>query len=313
MIDLAVVPVGGFNWRLWPATRNQPREMLPLGRKPAVQYVVEELAHAGVRKIVFVTGPGAAAVEGHFDHNAETASLLRESGREDLLDAEGIHGNEMQYAYVRQRRPLGLGHAVLCARAFVNQQPFVVALGDSVIGPGPDSRIVPRLIEEYERTRADAAAAFEEVTPEQTVHYGIALPKRGATSIFELADIVEKPAAEEAPSLLAAAGRYVLSPGIFELLEKTAPGKNQEVQLTDALRTLLMQGGRFYGVRLPPEEKRYDLRDFDSYCRAFVEIAMHDAAHGGEFRSYLRGLFSLPAMSAGERAATPPAAPQAAG
>src|SRR5437870_11301506 len=200
-IDLAVVPVAGQGTRLLPATKSQPKEMLPVGRKPVVQYVVEELAQSGIRRLLFVTGPGKTSIENHFDINAELVTFLRETGKEQLLEELDFERQGLEYFYTRQRKQLGLGHAVLCARPLVGAQPFVVALGDSIIGLHAQSRIVQRMIEEFEKARADAVIAFEEVPRSEVRHYGIAKP-RGVGELFPLADIVEKPAVEEAPSTL---------------------------------------------------------------------------------------------------------------
>src|SRR5947209_15783 len=254
-IDLAVVPVAGQGTRLLPATKSQPKEMLPVGRKPVVQYVVEELAASGVRRLLFVTGPGKASIENHFDLNVELIAFLRETGKEELLEALDFERQNLQYSYTRQRRQLGLGHAVLCARPLVGEQPFVVALGDSIIGLHAQSDIVRRMIAEFERSGADAVIAFETVPREDVVQYGIARPRGQAGGVFELEDIVEKPAVADAPSNLAVAARYVFKPVIFELLSRTPPGKGGEIQLTDAIRTLLRTGGKVIGMQLPPEER----------------------------------------------------------
>src|SRR5712691_3490865 len=224
-IDLAVVPVAGLGTRLLPATKSQPKEMLPVGRKPVVQYVVEELALSGIRRLLFVTGPGKTSIENHFDINAELLAFLRETGKEELLAELAFERQNVQYFYTRQRRQLGLGHAVLCARPLVGAQPFVVALGDSIIGLHAQSDIVRRIVDEFDRSGADAIIAFESVPREDVIHYGIAKPRGKAETIFELADIVEKPSVADAPSNLAVAARYVFAPRIFDLLEKTQPGK----------------------------------------------------------------------------------------
>src|SRR5262249_22852227 len=223
--DLAIVPVAGQGTRLLPSTKSQPKEMLPVGRKPVVQYVVEELALSGIRRLLFVTGPGKTSIENHFDINAELIAFLRETGKEELLEELDFERQDLQYFYTRQRRQLGLGHAVLCAQPLVGQQPFVVALGDSIIGLHAQSNIVRRMVEQFERSHADAVVAFETVPRDEVVHYGIARPRGSAGPLFELDDIVEKPAVAEAPSTLAVAARYVFAPTIFDWLAQTPPGK----------------------------------------------------------------------------------------
>src|SRR6516165_302366 len=208
-IDLAIVPVAGHGTRLVPSTKSQPKEMLPVGRKPVVQYVVEELTLSGIRRVLFVTGPGKTSIENHFDLNAELIALLRETGKEELLEELDYERADVQYFYTRQRRQLGLGHAILCARPLVGEQPVVVALGDSIIGINAQSDIVRRMVKELTRTGADAVIAFETVPKEEVVHYGIAKPRGSAGSVFDLEDLIEKPGVAEAPSNLAVAARYV--------------------------------------------------------------------------------------------------------
>ncbi len=291
-IDLAIVPVAGQGTRLLPSTKSQPKEMLPVGRKPVVQYVVEELALSGIRRLLFVTGPGKTSIENHFDLNAELIAFLRETGKEELLTELDFERQNLQYFYTRQRRQLGLGHAILCARPLVGTQPFVVALGDSIIGLNAQSDIVRRMVEEFDRSRADAVIAFEAVPREDVVQYGIAKPRGEAKPIFALEDIVEKPSAAEAPSNLAVAARYVFAPGIFDLLERTPPGKGGEIQLTDAIRLLLRGGGKVLGMRLAAAERRFDIGNFESYFRAFIEFALADPRYGPELRDHVRQLLA---------------------
>src|SRR5512137_1713039 len=162
-INIAVVPVAGLGTRLLPATKSQPKEMLPVGRKPVVQYVVEELTRVGMKRLLFVTGPGKASIENHFDLNSELIQTLREGGKEDLLEELEFERAAVQYLYTRQRQTLGLGHAVQCARAFVGSQPFVVALGDSIIGMHAESDVVQRMLQCFREHEASAVIAFEEV------------------------------------------------------------------------------------------------------------------------------------------------------
>jgi len=285
-IDIAVVPVAGLGSRLLPATKSQPKEMLPVGRRPVVQYVVDELTRVGMRRLLFVTGPGKSSIENHFDINQELIQTLRETGKEELLAELDFERAPIRYFFTRQRQLLGLGHAVLCAEPFVGNQPFVVALGDSIIGMNAQSDVVRRMTQFFQEKRAAAVIAFEEVPSSEVHHYGIAQPKESG-AIFELADVVEKPSAEEAPSNFAIAARYVFAPSIFQALEQTQPGKGGEIQLTDAIRLLIQQGAPVYGMCLHPAEKRYDIGNFDSYFRAFVEFALADEKHGPALRSYL--------------------------
>jgi UTP--glucose-1-phosphate uridylyltransferase len=298
-ITLAVVPVAGLGTRMLPATKAQPKEMLPVGRKPVVQYVVEELGRVGMQRVLFITGPNKSAIENHFDVNHELIQNLRETGKEELLLELAYERAPLQYFYTRQRQLLGLGHAVLCARSFVSNEPFVVALGDSIIGLHAQSDIVRRMIHCFVEREAAAVIAFEEVPTSEVKHYGIAHPKdpRGledlaglARDVFALADVIEKPNAHDAPSNLAIAARYVFAPTIFDALAQTSAGKGGEIQLTDAIRLVIQNGGKVYGMKLRAGERRYDIGNFDAYFRAFVEFALADEQHGQSLRSYLKTL-----------------------
>lgn len=288
-INIAVVPVAGMGTRLLPATKSQPKEMLPIGRKPVVQYVVEELNRVGLNRLLFITGSGKHSIENHFDLIPELTQLLREEGKEDLLAELSFIRAPMQYFYTRQRQLLGLGHAVLCAEPFVGRKPFVVALGDSIIGLNAKSRIVDRMKSCFTNYNADAVIAFEEVNREDVFKYGIAHPK-GDGDLFEIEDLVEKPSVDEAPSNLAIAARYVLSPDIFDALKRTKPGVGDEIQLTDAIRLLLKDGGKVYGVKLNRSEQRYDIGNFGSYFKAFAEFALADEKFGDELRTHLKSI-----------------------
>ena len=295
-IDIAVVPVAGLGTRLLPATKSQPKEMLPVGRKPVVQYVVEELTRVGMKRVLFITGPGKASIENHFDLNGELIQTLRESGKEDLLEELEYERASVQYFYTRQRQLLGLGHAVLCARSFVGTQPFVVALGDSIIGMHAESDVVQRMRQCYLAHDAAAVIAFEEVAPHEVSQYGIAQPKtdRGSCGdLFEIADLIEKPSPQEAPSNLAIAARYVLSPAIFDALARTRRGKGGEIQLTDAIRAVIRDGGKAYGVCLKPGERRYDIGNFEAYFEAFVAFALADPKFGPSLKRYLLALLNV--------------------
>ncbi len=290
VISLAVIPVAGLGTRLLPATKSQPKEMLPVGRKPVVQYVVEELTRVGTERMLFITGPGKDSIENHFDMDGELVQMLRETGKEVLLGELEFARTPVQYFFTRQRQLLGLGHAVSCARAFVGEQPFVVALGDSIIGLHAQSDVVRRMKACFIEKRADAVIAFEQVPASDVFRYGIAKPASDAGDVFALEDVIEKPEPEEAPSTLAIAARYVFGPSIFPALEVTQPGKNGEIQLTDAVRRVIQGGGRVYGVRLNPDERRYDIGNFEAYFRAFTEFALADEKYGAELHAYIKEL-----------------------
>jgi UTP--glucose-1-phosphate uridylyltransferase len=291
-INIAVVPVAGLGTRLLPATKSQPKEMLPIGRKPVVQYVVEELARVGMQRILFITGPGKASIENHFDLNAELIQVLRENGKEDLLAELEFDRAPIQYFYTRQRQQLGLGHAVSCAKPFIGNQPFAVALGDSIIGLNAESNILGRMTTCFAERKADAVIAFTEVPRDRVPFYGVAKPREDG-DIFELEDVIEKPSVDEAPSNLVISARYVFAPGIFEALEQIKPGSGGEYQLTDAIRLIIQGGGKVYGVRLRADERRYDVGNFESYFQAFVEFALADEKCGASLREYLKNMLQV--------------------
>jgi UTP--glucose-1-phosphate uridylyltransferase len=291
-IDIAVVPVAGLGTRLLPATKSQPKEMLPVGRKPVVQYVVEELTRVGMTRVVFITGPGKASIENHFDLNGELIQMLRESGKEELLGELEFERAPVQYFYTRQRQLLGLGHAVACAQSFVGDRPFVVALGDSIIGMHAESDVVKRMTRCFDEQDAAAVIAFEEVAEHEVSQYGIAKPASD-DEVFRIMDLVEKPSTRDAPSRLAIAARYVLSPAIFAALANTRRDSRGEIQLTDAIRALIRGGGRAYGVRLRPGERRYDIGNFEAYFEAFVEFALADPKFGATLRQHLQALLDV--------------------
>ncbi len=289
-VDFAVVPVAGRGTRLLPLTKSQPKEMLPMGRKPVVQYVVEELARCGIGRLLFITGPGKTAIENHFDIDAELIANLRETGKEELLGELAFERTDLEYFYTRQRRQLGLGHAVLCARPVVGDQSFVVALGDSIIGLHAQSEVVRAMIQQFESSGADAVIALQEVPKQDVVRYGIAKPRGEIDDVFELEDLIEKPAVAQAPSNLAVAARYVFSPAIFDCLEETLPDKGGEIQLTDAIRLLIRRGRKVLGIRLTLQEPRFDIGNFESYFLAFAEFALADPQYGPALRSRVKEL-----------------------
>jgi len=289
----AVVPVAGLGTRLLPATKSQPKEMLPVGRKPVVQYVVEELEDAGLTSILFVTGRGKTAIENHFDRDLELRRALETSGKRELLDALAYEQADIEFFYTRQSEQRGLGHAILLAEGYVEGEPFVIALGDSIIESKHSPSVLRRLIEAFDRTGAAAAIALEEVEPQEVSRYGIARPAdeiRGfGGEAFRISDLIEKPDPAEAPSRLAIAGRYVAAPSLFDALRRTEPGKGGEIQLTDAFRIMLDEGKTLIGLRLKPGERRHDIGNFESYFRSFLHFALADPDHGPALRKALAG------------------------
>jgi UTP--glucose-1-phosphate uridylyltransferase len=272
---------------LLPATKSQPKEMLPVARKPIVQYVIEELVSNGVEQVLFVTGRNKNSIENHFDHDPELFRTLSESKKQELLDELAFEDLTAHFFYTRQRFQRGLGDAVLCGEHFAGEEPFVVALGDSIIGLHANSQALARMADAFESKHASCVIAVEEVPAEDTIHYGIVQPVDGDGECFRVANLVEKPKPSEAPSRLAIAGRYIFSPLIFDMIRRVQPDKRGEVQLTDAIQYMCEEGKRVIALKLPAEEKRYDIGNFPSYFETFVEFALADPLYGECFRASL--------------------------
>jgi UTP--glucose-1-phosphate uridylyltransferase len=280
-----VFPAAGLGTRFLPATKAQPKEMLPLVDKPTIQYVVEEAVASGLGEIIIVTGRGKHAIEDHFDGSFELEYYLHDRGKvEELAQIKTI--SEMaSVSYVRQKEPLGLGHAILCARALVGDEPFGVFLGDDVIG-GATVPCMRQLLDVFERYGAPVIAV--ERVPRERIHqYGVIAGTNIGGNVWEITDLVEKPQAKDAPSDLAIIGRYVLTPDIFAILADTAADRRGEIQLTDGLRTL--RGRRpMYAVEF--EGKRYDTGDKLGFLKATVEFALARPDLADAFRNYLKSL-----------------------
>jgi len=281
----AVFPAAGLGTRFLPATKAQPKEMLPLVDKPAIQYVVEESVASGLDQIIIVTGRSKRAVEDHFDTAFELEHYLKERGKlEDLAQIQAI-SKLAEVSYVRQREPLGLGHAILVARALVGDESFGVFLGDDIIG-GATVPCMRQLLDVYDKY--DGPVIAVERVPRERIHqYGVIAGRNIDGNVWEISDLVEKPKAEDAPSDLAIIGRYVLTPDLFPILAATAADKRGEIQLTDGLRTLRKQRP-MYAVEF--EGKRYDTGDKLGFLKATVELALRRSDLGGDFREYLKSL-----------------------
>jgi UTP--glucose-1-phosphate uridylyltransferase len=289
-IRKAVFPAAGLGTRFLPATKAQPKEMLPLVDKPIIQYVVEEAHASGIDVVILVTGRGKAAIEDHFDVSYELERILEERGKLDLLALVRQISDMIHVSYVRQKEALGLGHAILMARELVGDEPFAVLLGDDII----DSEIpcLRQMMDVYERY-GHSVVAITEVPGPAISAYGVidGIPVRhdGADDrLYEIRNLVEKPPVGQAPSNLAIIGRYLLNPEIFAALEQTAPGRGGEIQLTDALERMLASGQKIQGYRF--QGKRYDAGDKLGFLIATVEFALKREGLGGEFREYLKTL-----------------------
>ncbi len=286
-IRKAVILAAGLGTRLLPATKAQPKEMLPVGRRPIVQHVVEELEQHGVQSICFVTGRRKRAIEDHFDEDVPLNEYLIETGKEDLLDALRFDQTQTTFFYTRQSRQLGTGHAVACARDFVGDEPFLMAMGDSIITGDVQPPLLQRMMNAWDRSDGGCVIAFREVPPAETSRYGVADPADDG-EVFAVRDLVEKPAPGTAPSRLAIAARYLLPPSIFEYIDRTPPAANGEIQITDTFRLMLKEGVKILGVKLAGDERRCDVGNFDSYCKTFVEFALADPEIGPGLTEFIK-------------------------
>jgi UTP--glucose-1-phosphate uridylyltransferase len=285
LIEKAVIPVAGLGTRFLPATKAQPKEMLPLVDKPVIQHVVEEAIHAGIHNIILVTGRGKQAIENHFDVAYELEDTLSRRGRTKALEQVQAITRLGQFAYVRQGEPLGLGHAVLCARSVVGNEPFALLLGDDVFDEADPA--LGALVAAFEAT-GRSVVGVQEVPMAQVSRYGIVNPPFGDTpGWWPVHRIVEKPAPDQAPSRWAVVGRYVLEPRVFGYLQELKPGVGGEYQLTDALACLAAEGRL---VAAPIPARRYDTGDKLDYLKANVEFGLKRADLGGPLLEYLREL-----------------------
>ena len=282
----AVFPAAGLGTRFLPATKAQPKEMLPIVDKPIIQYGVEEALAAGCDQIIIVTGRGKSAIEDHFDVSYELEKMLEERKKTELLTIVRQISDMIHVAYVRQKEALGLGHAVLMARELVGHEPFAVLLADDVIDANPPC--LKQMIDQFNETQSTIIAT-QQVDGPAISAYGVidASPVRGNDRLYEVRNMVEKPRPEEAPSNLAIIGRYILTPKIFEVLDRTPLGAGGELQLTDGLRLLLKQE-KVFGYRY--EGKRHDAGDKLGFLKATVEFALKRPDLSQQFREYLKGL-----------------------
>jgi UTP--glucose-1-phosphate uridylyltransferase len=285
-INKAVFPVAGLGTRFLPATKAQPKEMLPVVDKPLIQYAVEEAYAAGIRHMVFVTGRNKRAIEDHFDTAYELESELEANGKNDLLSlVRTLAPDDMHCSFVRQPRSLGLGHAVLCAQPIVGDEPFAVLLADDLMtgadgGPG----VLTQMVEVFGQVKT-SVLAVQEVPLEHVRRYGIVAGESVADGLVKVSAMVEKPSPEQAPSRLGVAGRYILTPGVFDRIRNQSRGSGGEIQLTDGIAQLIASEGvhayRYQG-------KRYDCGSKEGFLEATVEFALKHEEVGAGFREYLR-------------------------
>ena len=279
-IRKAIIPAAGLGTRFLPATKAQPKEMLPIVDKPAIQFIIEEAIDSGIEEILIITGRNKRSIEDHFDRSLELEMQLKAQGKYDQLKMiEEI--SDVTIHFIRQKEALGLGHAVLCAKQFVGYEPFAVMLGDDLV----DAEVpcLSQLIDVY-NDLGGSVLGVQEVSEDAVSNYGIIAPRAVKPNVWQAMDLIEKPAKEEAPSRLAVLGRYILDPEIFTILEKTEPGRGGEIQLTDAIRVLAGQQAvyayNFYG-------RRYDIGDKEGFLEATVEQALKRPELRDRFMKYL--------------------------
>lgn len=286
-IKKAIMPVAGFGTRFLPATKAQPKEMLPVVDKPVIQYLVEEAAASGINEVIFVTGRGKRAIEDHFDHSFELEYNLVEKGKNKILSEVERVSSLADFAYVRQPKPLGDGHAVLCARKLVNGQPAAVLFGDDLV----DSKIpcLKQMIGIFEKYRCPVVA-LERVPKNEVSKYGVVAAKEIIPRVFQISDVVEKPKLSRAPSDLIIIGKYIIIPEIFGELESISKKKKVgEIRLADAFKSYLAKGGKIVGYQF--EGERFDCGDKLGFLKAEVEYGIKHKEIGKKFREYLEKKF----------------------
>ena len=285
-VKKAIFPVAGLGTRFLPATKAQPKEMLPVVDKPLIQYAVEEAYAAGVREMIFVTGRHKRPIEDHFDMTFELELALEQAGKHDLLEVvRSVKPDDMECIYVRQAQPLGLGHAVLCGQRLVGDQPFAVLLADDLmVGPPDGKPVLAQMVEQFEEWRA-SILAVQEVPAEHTRRYGIVAGRAVSDRVVDVTQIVEKPAPEAAPSRLGVAGRYILTPGVFHEISAQPRGVGGEIQLTDGIASLLRRE-KVFAYRY--DGRRYDCGSKEGFLEATVELALTHPQLGPGFRDFLR-------------------------
>lgn len=280
----AIIPAAGLGTRFLPATKAQPKEMLPIVDKPTLQYIIEEAINSGIEEILIITGRNKKSIEDHFDKSIELEMELEKSGKQELLEMVRYIGDMINIQYIRQKEPRGLGHAILCAKSFINDEPFAVILGDDIVdAKKPCLKQLIDVYNEYNTT----IIGVQKVDEKDVGKYGIVQEKYIDDRIYLIKDLVEKPEVDKAPSNIAILGRYILKPDLFEILENQKPGKNNEIQLTDALKTLCERQA-MYAYEF--EGKRYDVGEKFGFLQATVEFALKNDELKEPFLNYLKDL-----------------------
>ncbi|WP_373598211.1 UTP--glucose-1-phosphate uridylyltransferase GalU [Paraclostridium bifermentans] len=281
-IRKAIIPAAGLGTRFLPATKAQPKEMLPIVDKPTLQYIIEEAVASGIEEILIVTGRSKKSIEDHFDRSVELEMELEQKGKMEMLKIVQDISNMVDIYFIRQKEPKGLGHAIYCAKSFVGDEPFAVLLGDDIVDT--KNPCLKQLIGAYDEYRT-SILGVQEVAKEDTDKYGILDVKHIEDRVYKVKDMVEKPKVEEAPSNIAILGRYIITPTIFDILANQAPGKGGEIQLTDALRTLV-EHEAIYAYNF--EGKRYDVGDKLGFLKATVDFALKRDELKDEFMEFLK-------------------------
>ncbi|MGX8797086.1 UTP--glucose-1-phosphate uridylyltransferase GalU [Fusibacter sp. JL298sf-3] len=283
----AVIPAAGMGTRFLPATKAMPKEMLPIVDKPTIQYIIEEAIASGIEEILIITGRNKRAIEDHFDRSIELELLLEKQEKAELLACVRRVSEMADIHYIRQKEPKGLGHAIHCAKAFVGDEPFAVLLGDDIVY-APEKPCLKQLLDQYDRLQT-SVLGVQEVPMSNVNQYGIVSGTSMEEGLYAVEELVEKPAVEDAPTNVAILGRYVITPEIFEVLGNTAAGKNGEVQLTDALNTLLSKQ-KICAYTF--EGKRYDVGNKLGFLEATVEMALRQEALKEPFLAYLKSVLN---------------------
>lgn len=278
----AIIPAAGLGTRFLPATKAQPKEMLPIVDKPTIQYIIEEAIDAGIEDILIITGKHKRAIEDHFDKSLELEFALKEKGKDELLSLVEEISNLVDIHYVRQKEPKGLGHAIYCARTFIGDEPFAVLLGDDVMTA--EESVIGQMMKVFAE-KGNPVLGVQQVAKKDVDKYGIVKYSSQTDRVYQVDDLIEKPALDEAPSNLAILGRYIITPDIFPILAETKPGRNNEIQLTDALQELARKR-QVYAYNFLG--KRYDVGNKMGFLQATVEFALNRDDLGGRFRKYLK-------------------------
>ena len=285
MIRKAIIPAAGLGTRFLPATKAQPKEMLPIVDKPTLQYIIEECVASGIEEILIITGRNKKSIEDHFDRSVELEMELEKAGKHEMLEMVREISDMVNIHFIRQKEPRGLGHAILCAKSFVGNEPFAVLLGDDVVY-NDNKPCLKQLIDCYGEYKT-SVLGVQKVADENVHKYGIVSGIQIEDRVYKVKNLIEKPSVEEAPSNIAILGRYIITPKIFEILENTAPGKGNEIQLTDGLLKLIEEEAMYaYDF----EGRRYDVGDKLGFLEATVEYAMRKDDLREAFREYLQSI-----------------------